>query len=345
MCATLSPKTAIVLVASALLATASHAATYSADVTAASGTRNISGPTNTDTFTGGVPSGGLSESSSTTENANIGSSFSNGASVSMATARSLSGALQLSGSGNANLTTIVSSPPMSASASGTSNARFTDSFVVTCASAILCANGQTGQMTVAFLVQGDFGGGGTITPNGILSNGGWNGYAQWAAGLNIVAAHYQTGGVVGAANWAGGQTRSESQLGGSTVGYNVSYPYAEFGVQLLTFDFEFGGPVAIDMLGKVSAYAAVGYDSSGSTAQSAFQSSLTTVWGGVQNITGAGGAQLAGVQGLSLSSAATGIDYLQSQVSAVPEPGMALMLATGSLLLIPAVRSQRRRRV
>ena len=323
------------------LAPAASAAEYSASVNASTGTRNLSGVPGSDFSTGTAPIGGLSAVSSITEQSSDPPRFglATGGGSSTATAASGMGALNLSASASAQLTNVPFSVPMVAGGAASSSARFKDSFIISCTGLGACADGQQGTMTVGFLVLGNAGGSGTITPTGTLYNGGYSGFGQWAASLSVVATSpIYPNGTVDAASWAGGKTVRESELGASVGDYNVSYPLAEFGLRELTLNFVFGQPVFVDMLAMAAASASVGYDASGSSAQASFQSSLRPAWAGVSQITGGGGASLAGVSGLTAFSATSGLNYMNSQVTAVPEPEVALMLVPGLLLTFWAVR-------
>ena len=325
------------------LAPAASAAEYSASVNATSGTRNLSGAPDSDFATGAAPTGGLRANSSISEESSNLPRFglATGAGSSTATAASGKGALDLSASASARLTNEPFSVPMVAGGTSSSSARFKDSFTISCTGLGACADGQQGAMTVGFLVLGNAGGSGTITPTGTLSNGGFSGYGQWAASLSVVATSpVYPNGTVGAASWAGGKTVRESELGASVGDYNVSFPLAEFGLRELTLNFVFGQPVFVDMLAMAAASASVGYDAAGSSAQASFQSSLRPAWAGVSQITGLGGASLAGVATLTALSASSGLNYMNSQVTAVPEPEAALMLVSG-LLLTPWVVRRR----
>ncbi len=308
------------------------AATYTAGVLAVSNTINAGGPRDTTNVSGPAPTALLTANSSITESAGPPQfGLAVGAGASTASAQAGQGVLDLFVSGNAQQTNVPFSASMVGRGTASSNARFQDSFVVRCSGLAACADGQMGSMTVGFLVLGNSAGSGAITTTGVRYNGGWSGYAQWAAGLNMTALSPM--GLVGAASWAGGQTLRDSESGGSIGEYNISYPFAEFGLKTVTFNFVFGGTIFVDMLTMASADAAVGYDSSGSTSQAAFQTLLRAGWGGVLQMTGAGGASLAGASVLSALSADTGVDYLRSQVSPVPEPATAGSLAGGMLLL------------
>jgi|GEM_PF-1539052 len=322
------------------LANPATAADYSASVNASSGTRNLSGAPDSDALNGTAPIGGLIATSSITENSGPPQfGLATGSGSSTATAASGLGALNLFAGASAQLTNVPFSAPMVAGGTSSSSARFKDTFTVSCTGLIACADGQQGTMTVGFLVQGNAGGSGTITPTGTLSNGGFSGYGQWAASLSVVATSpLYPNGTVGSASWAGGKTVRESELGPSVGDYNVSYPLAEFGLRELTLNFVFGQPVFVDMLAMAGASAGVGYDASGSSAEASFQSSLRPAWAGVSQITGGGGASLAGVAGLTALSATSGMNYMNSQVTPVPEPEVALMLVPGLLLTFWAVR-------
>jgi hypothetical protein len=322
------------------LAPAASAADYSAAVNATSVTRNLSGAPDSDVANSTAPIGGLSATSSITEQSGPPQfGLANGSGNSTATAASGLGALNVFAGASAQLTNVPFSAPMVAGGTSSSSARFKDSFTISCTGLVACADGQQGTMTVGFLVLGNAGGSGTITPTGTLYNGGFSGYAQWAASLSVVATSpVYPNGTVGASSWAGGKTVRESEVGPSVGDYNVSYPLAEFGLRELTLDFVFGQPVFVDMLAMAGASAGVGYDSSGSSAEASFQSSLRPAWAGVSQITGLGGASLAGVASLSALSATSGLNYMNSQVPAVPEPETALMLVSGLLLTSWAVR-------
>lgn len=339
-----TPGVAFIAAVSLCVAASASAADYSASVNATSVTRNLSGPADSDQGTGHQPIGGLSATSGITESSGppqFGLAVGSGSST--ATAASGSGALNLFASASAQISNVPFSAPMAAGGTSSSSARFVDTFVVSCAGLAACADGQAGTMTIGFLVLGNAGGSGYITPTGTLSNGGFSGYGQWAASLSLVAmSPLYPNGTVGAASWAGGQTVRDSQDGPSVGDYNVSYPFADFGLKELTFNFVFGNPVSVDMLAMAGASAGANYDSSGSSAEASFQSGLRPAWAGVRQISGAGGASLAGVANLTAMSAATGLDYMSSQVPAVPEPELALMLVSGLLVTAWAARRQHR---
>jgi len=330
-------------VAAAMLtaAAAAPAANFTAAVNASSNTRDAAGPTDASSRNGPVPTDTLSATSNVTQSAGprqFGLAVGSGAAT--ATAEAGLGFLDLFASASAQVSNVPASAPMVGGGSGSSSARFQDSFVVRCSGLAICADGQTGRMTVGFLVLGNAAGNGFINTTGVRYNGGYSGTAQWAAGLNVTA--LSSNGLVDAISWAGGQTVRESELGGSVGDYNISYPFSSFGLKTVSLDFVFGGTVFLDMLAMAAAHAGAGYDSSGSTAEASFQSVLTAGWGGILQISGAGGASLANAVSLTAFSNDTGLDYVNGQVSAVPEPGLGWTFAGGLLLLGLATRRRHR---
>ena len=321
-------------------------ASYSAAANATSNTRNANGPTQSPATNGATqPTGTLKAESSVSDSRGPPQyGLATGAGSSSATGSAGTAVLDLSAMAQGQLTNVPFSAPMAAGGTSSSSARFMDSFVVNCPDPVACAHGSLGSMTIAYVVQAKPGGSGYITPTGILYNGGFSGYAQWASSINLQAMY--AGGFgpipgIGSASWAGGQTVTDS-LSGPTLGdYNISYPLSNPGTRLLSFTFAFGAPVFVDMLAMAGASAGVGYDSSGSSAESSFAvNPFRAGWGGIVAITGAGGAAISGAS--ALSTGAT-FDYMNNQVSAVPEPESVLMLVAG-LGLVLSVAQRRRRR-
>lgn len=321
-------------------------ASHSATANATSFTINATGPAQSDVINGAPqPTGTVKAESSVSESSGPPQfGLATGASSSRATGSAGTAVLDLSAMAQAQLTSLPSSASMSAGGTSSSSARFMDSFVVSCAHPVACAEGSLGNMTIAYVVQAKPGGSGYITPTGILYNGGFHGYAQWASAINLQAMHANGIGPIagtGSASWAGGQTVTDG-LAGPTLGdYNISYPLSNPGTRLLSFTFAFGAPVFVDMLAMAGASAGVGYDSSGSSAEASFAvNPFRAGWGGIVAITGAGGAALSGVTALSTGSA---IDYMDNQVSAVPEPQAVLMLAAGLGLVLLGAKRRRMR--
>ena len=318
------------------------AAQYGAAASASAGTRNNTGPNDYQSFSDSQPVTRSAASSASETSSTWQAGSATGSSGSSSTGFAGLGVLNLSATASAQLVNVPYSVPMAAGASSAADARFIDSFTVTCAGSATCVAGQSGTMTVAFVLQGQAKGGGQITPNGTLYNGGWDGYAQWAASINLVASSLNpyAPAVFGATSWAGGQTFRDSLSGPSLADYNISYPYATTGIKTLNLDFIFGAPISVDILAKAGASAGVGYDSSGSSAESAFEMApFRAGWGGILGISTAGGAVVSGVTALSAS---TGLDYMLDHAAPVPEPDMVLLMALGFATVLMAARRRRR---
>jgi hypothetical protein len=314
----------------ALCTTTAGAAGFTASVRAASGTTNLGGPTDTTTRTGAT---GWTLEGRSTITQQVGADAL-GTGRSEARAYALPGGVQLYA--DADSRSIVSSGSMSGSGSATASGSVDDAFaliVPACANPLLCGAGRKGFMTFAIGVDGTFSGSGGDTVDGEGGLSGWSVSGGWSADVRVNAGFISGSTDPTSASYAGGQGRSQT-----STSEPVFTGTGSFGMREFTVAFLFGQAINVRLGGSVNASsnssAFVGSPPGFTTASgvSSFRTDLfhTIAWQGISEVRDATGQPL---QGWTAVSVATGFDYAQPYIAAVPESRSGTLLLAGLALL------------
>jgi hypothetical protein len=315
--------------------------TFAVQVSAASNTRNMSGPNDYQSQTGQVPLD-LSATSMVDEQYS-GRYGASAQSHGESTARGQVGPGLMRLEAWAYGSTEAFQAPSTGSASGSAWAGLRDRFTIVAPGCLLCTPGSRGTMTFSLYFDGGLSGGGHYESDLPPSNGG-GGYdfnANWSTTFGL----QNPGGPVwdNVGGSAGGTYRGNqdpSSVVSTSTGLGAGW-------HSFTIDFAFGYPLELQWQSRVAAV--VHATSTGNETHLIASSnaladfSHTFAWGGIQLVLDANGKPVSGFTALN----DTGFDYalgvLRGGGVSVPEPGtFALMLA--SLFGMAACAQRRRQR-
>lgn len=323
------------------LAAIAHAGTYSAATGAASGTRNLPGPTDNQNQTGAAPVSVVSNSSQIeTFSGNISgvnASFSSQAN-STATASAGPGTIKLFAAAGAQ--TAASRAPSTGQSGSSAYGALNDNFTIVASGCVTCSAGAIGTLSFAVDFHGNPTGSGTyqsdIAPGS--GGGGFTHSSSWNTGLSLNAGYVpgaaNTSADANASGWYSSDQSGVISSGSTGLGY---------GTHSKTISFAFGQSINLQWLAYAYASGAAsstGYEtsfSSQSFAQADFAN--TFAWAGILSVLDANGQAVTGFTAFN----AEGVDYAQSFVTAapVPEPSTALLTLAGLGAMAAVVRRRR----
>lgn len=309
---------------------------FAASVSAASGSSNLTGPKDAKSQRG-VRAISLLASSNQME---ISGETATGVGQATAHAVARGGGLHIRALASAE-TGIVARGQMAASGQSSASASVDDSFVVlatACANTSACGAGSAGLLSFYAGATGSASGSAVADLTGQRVTAGWSGSSAWQSDIRIDAGYYAGATSPTSTRWTG--SRSLSQTAGHDA---VQTGTGDTGMALRTIGFRFGSPISVHLGGSVTAYAYAlvqGSDGSSASAGAVFEGDMghTVAWGGIAEIRDAAGNPLSNY---SAVSNATGFDYSQAYVGAIPEPA-TWALALCGLALLACAKSRRR---
>jgi hypothetical protein len=320
---------------------AAAAPTITVQVSAASNTRNMSGPNDFQRQTGQVPLD-LSATSMVDEQFS-GRSGASAGSHGESTARGQSGPGLMRLEAWAYGSTDAFQAPSTGGASSSALAGLRDNFAIVAPGCDLCTLGSRGTMTFSIYFDGGLFGGGEFESDLLPSNGG-GGYefnANWSTTFGLQTAGGPVSSNVGGS--AGGTYRG-NQNPGSVVSTSTGLGA---GRHSFTMDFAFGFPLDLQWQARVAAV--VGAGSTGNerhliaSSNALADFSHTFAWAGIQSVLDANGQPVSGFTALNDTGYDYALSFLPGGVVSVPEPGtFALMLA--GLFGMAACAQRRRQR-
>jgi hypothetical protein len=310
--------TAVLLALSAT--TPAMGATYTGSSSAGSGTIQVPGPSNSDSFSGAVPNTSSSSSSVLTgaidpsgvymyaSSTSTGSS-STGAAHAMATATAEANNPAVIGGGSAN-----------AQASASATGALSDVFELNAAG---YAPGTMVAMTFAIDVSGVFGGGGTTLGGGVLSASSWSGNAWWRATTQLDGYGFEQSQSL-FRNSAGANDVIGSDMGTATYTVNVYLGSHSVTLRAETY-----------ATASASAFTHSA-DGASTWASSVFAADLgnTVGWGGILGLSTLDGTAITDFTAVSSTS---GFNYANAY-SAVPVPSAVWLFGSGLLGLFGVMR-------
>lgn len=312
-----------VVVATGLACSAAIAApVYRVDLSANSGTRNSSGPSFRDSRASALDSVSLSGGSAVTEIiTGIRPVYSIGNSG--VTGRAGPGLMSLLA--RAGASTDAVQRPSSGSSSASASGFLHDAFAILCPT---CTNGSRGKMTFAISLDGYVDGTGRRVSDG--PGGGYNYNSNWSTTFGLTSGFGNAGGN------AGGTFR------GNQDGFTETTTGLGTGVHTFTLDFAFGQPIDLQWQSNISASGSA--TSSGNEPH--FMAEIETVadfastfaWAGILSVLDQSGAPVSAFTALN----ELGVNYANSFVSTVSEPGITVLLIPGLLMLALNVLGSRR---
>jgi hypothetical protein len=312
------------------------AASFTVEVSAASFTRNVSGPNDYKSLTD--PLGVDLYATSAVDELYSGRYGASAASHGDSTARGWSSPGLMRLEAWANSSTDAYQAPSSGNASSSAYGGLHDNFAIVAPGCALCTSGSRGTMTFSIYFDGDLFGGGELMSDVLPSNGGggYNFNANWSTNFGL-----QAGAVPGAtgptsASGSAGGTYRGTQDPGSVVSTSTGLGA---GLHSFTMDFAFGVPLDLQWQARVAAIVTAGSTGNerhligGSHAQADF--SQTFAWAGIQSVLDASGQPVSGFTALN----GMGHDYA---LTSVPEPGAFTMVLAGLFGLAGCARRLRR---